>query len=78
MENFIKKITSRKFLLSAVGVVASVALVLGADAGEIESTVSVAITTLKQIAGILGALGCVISYNSAESKIDAAAVKNGK
>lgn len=78
MENFIKKITSRKFLLSAVGVAVSVALVMGADAGEIETSVSVAIATVRQIAGILGALGCVISYNSAESKIDAASVKSGK
>ena len=64
--------------MSAVGVIAGVALMLGADAGEVETSVSVAVTTVKQIAGILGALGCVISYNSAESKIDAAAVKNDK
>ena len=73
MENFIKKITSRKFLLTLVGVATGLAVAFGVDAGEIQETVNTTANTIKQLVGLLGALGCVIAYNGAEAKVDAAA-----
>lgn len=73
METFIRKITSRKFLLTLVGVVSCLALAAGADAGEVEDAVSVATAGFKQVAAVLGALGCIVAYNDAEAKVDAAA-----
>ncbi len=73
METFVKKITSRKFLLALVGVVSGLALAFGVEPGEIQDTVTVTANTIKQVAGILGALGCIVAYNDAESRVDASA-----
>lgn len=73
MQTFIKKITSRKFLLTLVGVATGLAVAFGVDAGEIQDTVTTTANTVKQVLGLLGALGCVIAYNGAEAKVDAAA-----
>ena len=74
MENFIKKITSRKFLLTLVGVATSLAVAFGVDTSEIQDTVTTTANTVVQLMGLLGALGCIIAYNDAEAKVDAAAV----
>lgn len=66
METIIKKLTSRKFLLAAVGVVSGLALAFGVEGSEIMEV----ITT---IGGIITALGSIVAYNAAESKVDAAA-----
>ena len=73
METFVKKITSRKFLLTLVGLISCLALAAGAEAEEVEGAVSIAAAAVKQVAAVLGALGCIAAYNEAESKIDAAA-----
>ena len=73
METFIKKITSRKFLLTLVGVITGLAVAFGVDASEIQDTVTGTANAIKQVVGILGAFGCVIAYNGAEAKVDAAA-----
>lgn len=68
----LKKLTSRKFLLALVGVVSGLALAFGVEGGEITE-----ITAM--VGGIVTALGSIMSYNAAESKVDAAAVeKEGK
>lgn len=74
METFIKKITSRKFLLTLVGVATGLAMAFGVDAGEIQDTVTTTANTIKQLVGLLGALGCIIAYNGVEAKVDASAV----
>ena len=65
MENMIRKITSRKFLLSLVGVVSGLALAFGVEGNEITEIVAV-------VAGTLTALGSLRSYNAAEARVDAA------
>ena len=75
MENIIRKITSRKFLLALVGVVAGLAMTFGVTGDEITNTVTT-------IAGVITALGSIMSFNAAEAKVDAAAAgkenQNGK
>lgn len=71
METIIKKLTSRKFLLAAVGVVSGLALAFGVEGSEIMEV----ITT---IGGIITALGSIVAYNAAESKVDAAAAGSDK
>lgn len=61
MNNIIRKLTSRKFLMAVVGVVIGVAMTFGVESGEIVG----AVTTVASI----------ISYINGEAKIDAAAVK---
>lgn len=60
MNSFIRKLTSRKFLLAVVGVVVGTAMAFGVESGEIMGTV----TTIASI----------IAYITGEAKIDAAAV----
>lgn len=66
MDNFIRKITSRKFLMAAVGMVSGLALAFGVDGQEITDMVAL-------IGGVLTALGSAITYINAEAKVDAAA-----
>ena len=68
MENFIRKLTSRKFLLAMVGVVSGLALAFGVDSDEINQVVST-------VGGIITALGSIVAYNIAESTVDAAAAR---
>ena len=68
MENIIRKITSRKFLLAAVGVVTGLAMAFGVEGSEIERVVSV-------IGGVITSLGSIAAYNLAEAKVDAAFAK---
>ena len=65
--DFVKKFTSRKFLLALVGVVSGLALAFGVDGSEIVETVSL-------VGGVITALGSIIGYTAAESRVDAAAV----
>lgn len=64
MNNFIRKLTSRKLWLALAGVATGVAMVLGVDGTEITS-----------VAGAVTALASVITYIITEGKVDAAAVK---
>ena len=65
MNDIIRKLTSRKFLLALVGVVSGLALAFGVNGSEITELVSL-------IAGIIAAAGSAISYIHAEAKVDAA------
>ena len=66
MDNLIRKLTSRKFLLALVGMVSGLALAFGVEGSEITEIVSA-------VGGILTALGSAIVYINAEAKVDAAA-----
>ena len=65
MNELIRKLTSRKFLLALVGVVSGIAMAFGVDGSEITQTVGT-------IGGVLTALGSAIAYINAEAKVDAA------
>ena len=70
MNDIIRKLTSRKFLLALVGVVSGLALAFGVDGGEITQMVSA-------VGGIIAAAGSAIAYINAEAKVDAAAAGKG-
>lgn len=70
MDNLIRKLTSRKFLLALVGMVSGLALAFGVEGSEITEIVSA-------VGGILTALGSTIVYINAEAKVDAAAAAKG-
>ena len=65
MNDIIRKLTSRKFLLALVGVVSGLALAFGVEGSEIVEVVST-------VGGIITALGSIVAYNNAEAKVDAA------
>jgi hypothetical protein len=65
MNDIIRKLTSRKFLLALVGVVSGLALAFGVEGGEINQMVST-------VGGIIAAAGSAIAYINAEAKVDAA------
>lgn len=66
MNELIRKLTSRKFLLALVGMVSGLALAFGVESSEINQTVTT-------IGGVITALGSAIAYINAEAKVDAAA-----
>lgn len=66
MNDIIRKLTSRKFLLALVGVVSGLALAFGVKGSEITQVVTT-------IGGIITALGSAVAYIGAEAKVDAAA-----
>ena len=70
MSDIVRKLTSRKFLLSLVGMVSGLALAFGVEGSEIVEIVS-------KVAGIVAALCSLMSYNAAEAKVDAAHVGGG-
>lgn len=71
MNDIMRKLTSRKFLLAVVGVVSGLALAFGVEGSEITEIVST-------IGGIVAAAGSVIAYITGEAKVDAAAaLKDG-
>ena len=70
MDNLIRKLTSRKFLLALVGMVSGLALAFGVEGSEITEIVAA-------VGGILTALGSAIVYINAEAKVDAAAAAKG-
>ena len=64
MKAFLEKLTSRKFLAAAAGIVTGLAMIFGLDENIITS-----------VAGAVTALGSVVVYVAAEGKVDAEAVK---
>ena len=67
MQNFLKKLTSRKFLAALAGVATGLAMVLGVDE-----------TTISTVAGAVTTVASVVSYIMSEGMVDAAAVGAGK
>jgi len=59
MNNIIRKLTSRKFLLALVGVVVGIAMAFGVESGE--------------IVGAVTTIGSIVAYITGEAKVDAAA-----
>lgn len=68
MNNIIRKLTSRKFLLALVGVISGLAMANGVEGAAL-------IDMIGKIAGIVTAAASAITYINAEAKVDAAAVK---
>ena len=66
MNNILKKLTSRKFLLAVVGTISGLALAMGVEGSEIERIVAT-------VGGIVTAVGSIVAYINGEAKIDAAA-----
>ena len=62
MKNFIRKITSRKFIVAVVGVIVGLAAAFGVDASE-----------YAQVAGLVTTAASIVAYICGEAKIDAAA-----
>lgn len=67
MNSFIRKLTSRKFLLAVVGVVSGLTMSLGVDGSEL-------VDMIGKISGVVAAVASAITYINAEAKIDAASV----
>lgn len=68
MNDIIRKLTSRKFLLALVGVVSGLALAFGVEGSEITEIVGT-------IGGIVTAAGAIVAYITGEAKVDAAAAE---
>ena len=71
MNDIIRKLTSRKFLMALVGVVSGIALAFGVEGSEITEIVTA-------VGGILTDLGSAVVYINAEAKVDAASASAGK
>ena len=69
MNEILRKVTSRKFLLAVVGMVSGLALAFGVEGSEI-------IELVGMIGGIVAAAGSAITYITAEAKVDAAREAN--
>lgn len=67
MQNFLKKLTSRKFLAALAGVATGLEMVFGVDE-----------TTISTVAGAVTTVASVVSYIMSEGMVDAAAVGAGK
>lgn len=67
MQNFLKKLTSWKFLAALAGVATGLAMVFGVDE-----------TTISTVAGAVTTVASVVSYIMSEGMVDAAAVGAGK
>ena len=67
MQNFWKKLTSRKFLAALAGVATGLAMVFGVDE-----------TSISTVAGAVTTVASVVSYIMSEGMVDAAAVGAGK
>ena len=71
MNEIIRKLTSRKFILALVGVVSGLAMALGVKGSEITEIVGT-------IGGIVTAAGAIVAYITGEAKVDAAAAEARK
>lgn len=69
MNEILRKLTSRKFLLAVIGMVVSVAVSNDISGSEINELVGL-------IVKVIGAAGCAITYINAEAKVDAARESN--
>ena len=58
MNEILRKLTSRKFLLAVVGVVTGISMAFGLESGE--------------IIGAVTTVGSIIAYITGEAKVDAA------
>lgn len=67
MQEFLRKITSRKFLAAVAGVATGLAMVFGVDE-----------TAISTVAGAVTTVASVVSYILSEGMIDAAAVEAKK
>lgn len=67
MREFLRKITSRKFLAAVAGVATGLAMVFGVDE-----------TAISTVAGAVTTVASVVSYILSEGMIDAAAVEAKK
>ena len=67
MQEFLKKITSRKFLAAAAGFATGLAVVFGVDE-----------TAISTVAGAVTTVASVVSYILSEGMVDAAAVEAKK
>ena len=65
MNNFIRKLTSRKLWMAIAGVATGIAIAFGVDATEIQT-----------VTGAVTAVVAVVTYIIAEGKVDAESVKN--
>ena len=61
MQTFLRKITSRKFIVAVVGIVVGLAAAFGIEENE-----------YAQIVGLIGSIVAAISYIAGEAKVDAA------
>lgn len=71
MNDIIRKLTSRKFLLALVGVVSGLAIAFGVEGSEITEIVGT-------IGGIVTAAGAIVAYITGEAKVDAATAEGRK
>ena len=62
MNNFIRKITSRKFVVAVIGVIVGLAAAFGVDSSE-----------YAQVAGLVTTAVSIVAYITGEAKVDAAA-----
>jgi len=67
MKDIIRKLTSRKFLMSVVCVVVGIAMAFGIEGSEIVEIVGT-------VGGILTALGGAVTYIRSEAMVDAASL----
>ena len=71
MDNLIRKLTSRKFILAVFGMASGLALAFGVEGSEL-------VEIIGTVSGILTALASAVAYINAEAKVDAAAAKGGE
>ena len=65
MKKILEKLTSRKLWMAVAGVATGIAVVMGANAGDVSA-----------VAGAVTAVVSVVTYIVTEGKIDAEGVKN--
>lgn len=65
MSDFLRKMTSRKFLLALAGAVSGFAMAFGVEGSELGELI-------RLVGGLLAAVGAVVAYITGEAKIDAA------
>lgn len=66
MNEILRKLTSRKFILALFGMASGLAMAFGVEGSELMEVVST-------VGGIITALGSAVAYINAEAKVDAAA-----
>ena len=65
MNEFLRKLTSRKLWMALAGIATGIAMALGAESTEITA-----------VAGAVTAIASVVTYIVTEGKVDAESVKN--
>lgn len=67
MQTFIRKITSRKFIVAVVGIIVGLAAAFGIEENE-----------YAQMVGLIGSIVSAISYIIGEAKVDAAGAQKNE